>query len=104
MQILAGGIRPALIQLISKTRYPFIGLAIFFIAGEQVPHAADLRRIQFRISNIGMRLKMVTAERLMQVVKEQRAGKNQYVNETVLNHVSQQATHARRYQRSRTGD
>ena len=45
----------------------------------------------------------MTPERLVQVVKDQRARQNQYVNETVLDHIGEQAAHARRDQRAGRG-
>src|SRR5438874_2147047 len=51
-----------------------------------------------------MRLKVMTPERLVQIMKDQSAREYQHVNETVFDHVSQQAPHARRNQGAGRGN
>ena len=94
MKKLSRRIGPRLIQLTGKTSDPFFGFVIFLFARQQVPHAIDLRRFKLGIGHVGMGLKVMTAQRLVQIVKDQRTGQNQHVNKSILNYVGQQPSHA----------
>ena len=103
MQKLSRRIGTCLIELTGKATDPFFGFVIFLFAGEQVPHAIDLRRFEFGVSHVWVRLKVMTAQRLVQIMKDDRARQHQHIDEAVLNHVSQQPAHAGRDQRTRKG-
>src|SRR2546425_3470344 len=45
-------VRPRLIQLGGKAADPFFGFVIFLFAGQQVPHAIDLRRSEEHTSEL----------------------------------------------------
>ena len=62
MQELARRVSTCLIELVRKSADPLLCLAIFFITGKQVPHAADLRRLQLRVSHRRMSLEVITPE------------------------------------------
>src|SRR4051812_18145749 len=51
-----------------------------------------------------MRLKVLAAERLVQVLKEHRARADHHVNEAILDDVCEQTPHTRRYERAVGGD
>ena len=97
---LARRIGARLVELVREAADPFVGLAVLFVARQNVPHAADLRRLKLGVGHRRMSLKVLAAQGFMQVLKEHRAGTDHHINEAVLDDVGQKAAHPRRDERA----
>jgi len=58
-----------LIELTRETADPFFGFVIFLFTRQQIPHATDVRSLEFGVGHVWMRLKMMPPQGLVKVMK-----------------------------------